>query len=220
MSGSGVLMDLYEPTEMRRALLKLGIQVTVSCLSAGDYVLSPSICIERKTVQDFLSSMYSGRLGYQLQLLTRSFANPFLLVEGRPENCRRILNIKSFYGYLSRLIISGSMGLLQTPDMPTSALLISLMTEKSGSSPPPPRLRPGGKKRSDSESILLILESFPGIGPVLSERLLAEFGSLRSILQASEDSLSRVKGVGSSKAKKMLEIMDCRIRTSPESSPA
>ncbi len=207
VSAGRISMDIYEPAEMRMALVKLGARVTVAYLGIGDYILSDSVCIERKTISDFLSSMYSGRLGYQLQHLSAAFKMPFLLIEGRPENRPRTVNMRSFYGYVSRLVLSSPIGVLQTPDMATSALLIWLMSQKIGTSPSNPRLRPS-KARDDMETALLLLEALPGIGPVLSRRLLHEFKSLRSILQAPEHSISRVRGVGSRKARKIVDLLD------------
>lgn len=202
-----ISMDIYEPPEMRRALVKLGIDVTVAYLGIGDYVLSDLICIERKTVSDFLSSMYSGRLGYQLQHLSGAFKMPFLLIEGRPEYRPRVVNMKSFYGYLSRLVLSSPIGVLQTPDMATSALLISLMSHKIGGSPSNPRLRPN-KARSERETALLLLETLPGVGPVLSRRLLQQFKNLRSILQAPEESMSKIRGLGGRRARRIFDLLD------------
>ncbi len=200
-------MDIYEPAQMRRALGGLGVEVAVSSLSSGDYELSEGICIERKTIPDFLNSMYSGRLGYQLQLLCKSYRNPFLLIEGRPEQYPRAINLSSFYGYLSRLALQSSIGLLQTPSLSSSALLISLMSRKVGSGAPRPRLKPP-KGGGTQEALLHILSSFPGIGPVLSARLLRHFGTLRTLFNAGAESIAEVEGIGSHKAKDLSRILD------------
>ena len=200
-------MDIYEPAQMRRALSALGVEVVVCALSSGDYELSEGICIERKTIPDFLSSMYSGRLGYQLQLLCTSYRNPFLLIEGRPEHYPRAVNLSSFYGYISRLALQSSIGLLQTPGLSSSALLISLMSRKVGSLPPRPRLKPH-KGGDTQEALLHVLSSFPGIGPILSERLLRHFDTLRALFGAQEDTIAEVEGIGSHKAKDLSRLLD------------
>ncbi|KAM0671250.1 ERCC4-type nuclease [Ordospora colligata] len=58
----------------------------VSTLSIGDYLLSPSICIERKSIADFQSSLSSGRLYAQASMMCYRYAFPILLLEfdGRP----------------------------------------------------------------------------------------------------------------------------------------
>jgi Fanconi anemia group M protein len=202
-------MDIYEPAEMRRMLGRLGVIVNISALSVGDYQLSNEVCIERKTVSDFLKSMYSGRLGYQLQLLASSFNTPILLIEGVPEYHSGI-NLKSYYAYISKLVLTSPIEILQTPNMSSSGVLISLMYQKMGSVPTAPRMRPP-KSRGQGEAAIQVLAQFPGIGPVLSWRLLDEFKTLRSVFKASEKAMERVKGLGRGKVRDIIDLLDFSI---------
>jgi Fanconi anemia group M protein len=205
----GIHMDIYEPVEMRRTLGRLGVDVNISALSVGDYQLSDEVCIERKTISDFLKSMYTGRLGYQLQLLGSSFHTPILLIEGVPEYHAGI-NLKSFYAYVSKLVLTSPIGILQTPNMSSSGILISLMSLKMGSSPSIPRMRPA-KSLGQGEAAIQVLAQFPGIGPVLSWRLLEEFKSLRSIFKATEKAMGKVKGLGRGKIKNFFDLLDFEV---------
>lgn len=47
----------------------------------GDYILTPDICLERKSVSDLIQSLNSGRLYNQAQAMTRHYARPMLLIE-------------------------------------------------------------------------------------------------------------------------------------------
>ena len=47
----------------------------------GDYVLTPDVCVERKSVSDLISSLNSGRLYSQATALTRHYPRPLLLIE-------------------------------------------------------------------------------------------------------------------------------------------
>jgi ERCC4-type nuclease len=212
MSPGNLVMDLYEPARMRRALSRLGIEVRVSALSHGDYLLSDSVCIERKTVQDFMSSMYSGRLGYQLNSLVRSFDSPVILIEGRPEDNARRINLKSFYGYITKLLVSGSVGLIQTPDMSTSALVISLISLKTGPVTIRPKCRTARKPRDEDEAALGVLSSFPSIGPVLASRALSHMGNLKNVLQADEEEIAEIHGFGKVRARTLAKVLGRRFK--------
>jgi len=205
----GLSMDIYEPVEMRRMLGRLGARVKIKALSVGDYQLSDEVCIERKTVPDFFKSMYSGRLGYQLQLLASSFHTPILLIEGVPEYHPGI-NLKSYYAYISKLVLTSPIEILQTPNMSSSGVLISLMYTKMGSAPSTPRMRPV-KSRGQGEAAIQVLAQFPGIGPVLSWRLLDRFKTLRSVFKASGEEMGRVKGLGRGKVRRMIDLLDFSI---------
>jgi len=52
------------------------------------------------------------------------------------------------------------------------------------------------------------LENIEGIGPVLSKRLLSEFGSLEGIREAGTDALAALKGMGRRKAELVLEALE------------
>lgn len=47
----------------------------------GDYILSPDICVERKSLSDLIGSLNSGRLYNQAQAMTRYYKRPILLIE-------------------------------------------------------------------------------------------------------------------------------------------
>lgn len=47
----------------------------------GDYILSPEMCVERKSISDLIGSLNSGRLYTQAQAMTRYYAKPILLIE-------------------------------------------------------------------------------------------------------------------------------------------
>ncbi len=50
-------------------------------LTVGDYILSPNICIERKSISDLISSFKDGRLYSQAETMFLHYKNPMLLIE-------------------------------------------------------------------------------------------------------------------------------------------
>lgn len=47
----------------------------------GDYILTPDVCVERKSLSDLIGSLNSGRLYNQAQAMTRYYKKPILLIE-------------------------------------------------------------------------------------------------------------------------------------------
>lgn len=77
-----VLVDMREFRSLLPSCVhKLGIELEPVTLEIGDYVLSPDICIERKSISDLIGSLSSGRLYSQAQVMTRYYKRPLLLVE-------------------------------------------------------------------------------------------------------------------------------------------
>ena len=56
--------------------------IIVPCqLTVGDYVLTPEICVERKSVRDLITSLRNGRLYNQAETMLQHYKNPLLLIE-------------------------------------------------------------------------------------------------------------------------------------------
>eukprot|EP00850_Spirogloea_muscicola_P019869 SM000201S05925 [mRNA] locus=s201:168274:173629:+ [translate_table: standard] len=79
---SKVVVDMREFNSSLPAVLhQQGMSILPVTLEIGDYVLSPEICIERKSVSDLFGSFASGRLYHQADALTRHYKLPVLLIE-------------------------------------------------------------------------------------------------------------------------------------------
>jgi DNA excision repair protein ERCC-4 len=77
-----VVVDVREFRSALPSLLHGRSMVIVPCqLTVGDYVLSPTVCIERKSVRDLISSFKNGRLFNQAETMLQHYANPMLLIE-------------------------------------------------------------------------------------------------------------------------------------------
>ena len=77
-----VVVDVREfmsslPSILHQSAFKL-MPVT---LEVGDYVLSPDICVERKSVPDLIGSLQSGRLYNQAESMSKHYKMPVLLIE-------------------------------------------------------------------------------------------------------------------------------------------
>jgi len=71
--------------EFRSKLVPLlhsaGMDIIPITLTIGDYILSPNICIERKSISDLFQSFASGRLITQVENMLRNYTAPMLLIE-------------------------------------------------------------------------------------------------------------------------------------------
>ena len=58
-----------------------GFTLAPLTLEVGDYILSPDMCVERKSLPDLVGSLASGRLYHQAEAMSRHYAAPVLLIE-------------------------------------------------------------------------------------------------------------------------------------------
>ncbi|KAJ8664216.1 hypothetical protein QAD02_005253 [Eretmocerus hayati] len=77
-----VIVDMREfRSELPSLLHQRGIEIEPVTLQIGDYILSPEICVERKSIADLIGSFNHGRLYNQAIAMTRYYAKPMLLIE-------------------------------------------------------------------------------------------------------------------------------------------
>ncbi|KAK8380878.1 hypothetical protein O3P69_008058 [Scylla paramamosain] len=77
-----IIVDMREfRSELPALIHKRGIDIDPVTIEVGDYILSPEICVERKSLSDLIGSLNSGRLFNQAQAMTRYYKRPVLLVE-------------------------------------------------------------------------------------------------------------------------------------------
>ncbi|KAI9786464.1 MAG: hypothetical protein M1839_006924 [Geoglossum umbratile] len=77
-----VVVDVREFRSSLPSLLHGRSVVIVPCmLTVGDYILSPDICVERKSIKDLISSFKDGRLYSQAETMGLHYKNPMLLIE-------------------------------------------------------------------------------------------------------------------------------------------
>uniref|UniRef100_A0A0E0K7G9 ERCC4 domain-containing protein n=1 Tax=Oryza punctata TaxID=4537 RepID=A0A0E0K7G9_ORYPU len=77
-----VIVDMREfMSSLPNVLHQKGIRIIPVTLEVGDYVLSPLICVERKSIADLFQSFASGRLYNQIETMVRYYKIPVLLIE-------------------------------------------------------------------------------------------------------------------------------------------
>ncbi|KAK9870502.1 hypothetical protein WA026_008059 [Henosepilachna vigintioctopunctata] len=77
-----VIVDMREfRSELPVLIHKRGIHLEPYVITVGDYILTPDICIERKSISDLIGSLKSGRLYQQCTQMSRYYTKPMLLIE-------------------------------------------------------------------------------------------------------------------------------------------
>lgn len=77
-----VVVDLREfRARLPMALYKAGLDLAHATLTVGDFIISPDMAVERKSIPDLFGSFASGRLHTQATALCRYYARPLLAIE-------------------------------------------------------------------------------------------------------------------------------------------
>ncbi|KAI0019119.1 DNA repair protein [Xylariomycetidae sp. FL0641] len=77
-----VVVDVREFRSSLPSLLHgRSLNIVPCMLTVGDYILSPDICVERKSISDLVSSFKDGRLYAQAETMFQHYKSPLLLIE-------------------------------------------------------------------------------------------------------------------------------------------
>jgi DNA excision repair protein ERCC-4 len=77
-----VVVDMREFRSSLPSMLHgAGMQVIPCTLQVGDYILTSTMCVERKSLSDLVQSLNSGRLYTQCELMSIHYQHPILLIE-------------------------------------------------------------------------------------------------------------------------------------------
>ena len=190
-----------------KLLRAIGVNVEVKTLPIGDYIVSHETVVERKSIHDFISSIFDGRLFDQCNRLKEHFKFPIILLEGNVDEIESITeNPLVFYGALSTIAVDFKIPVIPTPNAShTAKLLVSLSSRKE--SIKGPLLKKIKKSNDIQKQQLIVLCSLPGIGEKTAIRMLEKFGTPLKALSSSTKDLAKIPGLGELRAKKIKKML-------------
>ena len=203
-----------QASNVTKELFKKECKIIMKPLDVGDYVLSKDVCVERKTVEDFLASMIDGRLFSQMINLRENYEKPLILVEGNMEELYTIRNMhkNSIIGALTSIALDYNVPILNTKNAKETAEYLFVIAKREQiAKDREVAIRVGRKGLTINEQQRFVVEGLPLVGPSLARNLLTKFGSIKSIVDASEKELREVEGLGKGKAKKIKKLLEAKF---------
>lgn len=205
-----VIDDREKKSGIPDLLKAVGVNIEIKTLPIGDYIVAPETVVERKSIQDLMSSIFDGRLFDQCSRLKEHFQNPIILMEGNVDEIDSITeNPLIFYGALSTIAIDFKIPIIPTSSAShTAKLLVSMCSRKQ--SHKGPFLKKIRKSNDLQKQQLSTLCSLPGVGEKTAIRMLKKFGSPLQVFTAPYTELSKVEGLGESRAKKIKKMLESK----------
>ena len=193
-------------------LSKLNVRVYFTRLAVADYVVNPEIAAERKSIGDFISSVYDGRLFSQASALASSYRKPYIIVEGDVNLVsKQVKNLATYYGAIASVTLAYDLRLMHTANADETALAIASLVKHSRARPIPPGLLTAPPKSKDeAQQQLYFVSALPGVGMKLAKRMLGRYGTPRRVMSLTESQFALVPGVGDKRASKIARVLDTR----------
>ena len=193
-----IIIDYRERNSLVPAeLVESGFNIAFENLKVADYIVR-DVAIERKTVNDFISSMKTRRLIKQLEEL-QQYEKRLLIVEGIDEqelytDSEEFIGMhpNSVRGFLLSILLKHKVPIIFTKNYEDTVKFISLIAKKKTNNEI--SLNVKKKSLSKKEQLQFIIESFPNIGPKTAKKLLKKFKTIKDLINASEKELKDIVG--------------------------
>lgn len=212
-----VAVDEREDRFFDETFRALGASVERRVLPVGDFLCSSRLAVERKSRSDFEQSVIDGRLFSQLPNLVANYGRVVVVVEGLSDDER--LSRDSLLGAYSSIIADFGASVIFTRDKAgTAELVFHLAKHEQVAKKQPMRIYAKKRTFTPSQTARAIVESLPMVGPKLAKALLAHFGSIDSLAQATERDISSVPGVGPKRAKVIRAILSLHYEAEDDQS--
>jgi ERCC4-type nuclease len=219
-TGRVILVSASEPQELRA----LGVVSSIPERWGADVVVPGTrmVALQRKTIDDLLASLADGRLERELALLRKSGCGA-LLVEGRPqwsadgllEMGRRRFTVRQWWGVLWSAALVHGLAVVQTGSLRETADCVRCLErwlpcrEHRGLTVrPTPNATSAWGHATDRDWARHLLQSFPGVGPVLADAIYDRFGRAPLRWDATREELGAVDGVGPRRLAMLWEALE------------
>lgn len=223
-----VVVDVREFRSSLPSLLHGRSFVIVPCmLTIGDYVITPQICIERKSVRDLIGSFANGRLFNQVEAMMEHYKHPMLLIEF---DQGKSFTLEPFAD------MSAPAGLAAAPDLQAKIVMLTLAfprlkiiwssspyqtaeifaeLKKQQEEPDPltavqkgldPNMQGDNEVRSFNQTGQELLRAIPGVNEAVAMRLMLETENLVQVANMEEGELKEL--VGTEAARRIWRFFD------------
>jgi Fanconi anemia group M protein len=186
-----IIVDIHEKNSLILAnLIELGAETEIKSLEIGDYLVGDTI-IERKTMQDFISSMLNKRLLEQLKNMTQ-YENRLLIIEGK-NGGKTSINPNAIKGMVLSISLNFKIPIINTENDEETANYLFLLAKQQAKQKNEVSLH-SRIPQTKQEQKRYIIESFQGIGPATADKLLKKFGTIKNIINSSAEELEKEIG--------------------------
>ncbi len=207
MIAATIFADDREPERIVEILTSLGLRVVRKRLEVADYLIHHQgyvVAVERKSADDYISSIADGRFFDQIHNLSRSFQLSFLCIVGKPDLSR--MGRDAFIGSILSIPLKTDQRVVPIQvesDEDFCLILRSLSRQlERGKLRTTPKLR-----KAKIDDSIAMLTAIPGIGEEKARRLLEKLGSIQRVVNASIPELMRVEGIGKKQARRIYDFV-------------
>ncbi|MBI2662884.1 DEAD/DEAH box helicase [Candidatus Woesearchaeota archaeon] len=193
-----------------KELIELNIPVKTAQLESADYVLSGHVGVELKHISDFVNSIIDGRLLDQMRQLKKNFPKSILILEGDEDiySVRRI-HPNAIRGMLASIALDFNIPIVHTKTPKETAAMLAIMAKREQEKDHTFSLHER-KPHTIKDQQEFFVSSLPNIGIKTARTLLEHFTTIKSLINAQKEDLTKIDGIGDKTTDKLLELFESK----------
>lgn len=178
-------------------------------LEVGDYIVSNNCAVERKSVEDFHSTITGDRsLFEQIAAMATSYDTAVLLIEGEQERLYGgNIHENAIRGALASAVSDFGVTIMYSTDQNGTAQTLRMLAQKEQDQSET-TVNPHGRKRTQTlaDQQEYIVSSIDTVGPETARSLLTELDTVKNVFTASHDQLTEIDGIGGKTAETISSV--------------
>ena len=216
-----LIIDSRENSDLTKAVkhecIRLNIMTEKQWIEIGDYVFN-DVCFEAKSTIDFLQSVINKRLWNQLDNMDRHYEHCILIIHGSihqalayPDyvniNMPEQLIRNKFYGAIGKITLDTDVKLFWVEGPRKAAQIMTTICKMR----PIDRnvINPSLLKSITTEDLRVnLLGTIKGVSEMKAQMLIDEFGSLMEIGEAEIEELTKLDGIGTTIANRIIDVLN------------
>jgi Fanconi anemia group M protein len=185
------------------------VELELSKLNVGDFILSERVALEFKNTRDFVNSIIDGRLLPQIRDLKENYLKPVLIIQGEDIFSQANIHENSIRGIIIAITVGFRVPIIFSKDAKETAKYIQTIALRENMQKLKDTSPHGNRKQMAlKEAQKYIVSAIPGVGPTLSEPILKRFKTIKNIANASEKDFLEIEKIGEKKARSIFEIFN------------
>jgi Fanconi anemia group M protein len=216
-----LIIDSRENSDLTKAVkhecIRLNIMTEKQWIEIGDYVFN-DVCFEAKSTIDFLQSVINKRLWNQLDNMDRHYEHCILIIHGSihqalayPDyvniNMPEQLIRNKFYGAIGKITLDTDVKLFWVEGPRKAAQIMTTICKMR----PIDRnvINPSLLKSITTDDLRVnLLGTIKGVSEMKAQMLIDEFGSLMEIGEAEIEELTKLDGIGTTIANRIIDVLN------------
>jgi Fanconi anemia group M protein len=209
--GPKIIIDDRETSSKVVEILScMGAAIRLERLALGDYSIGDRILVERKTAKDFVDTLINRDLLGQVKAMAEAVTRPVMIIEGGDLYTQRDMHPNAIRGVLAALTVDMGVSIIFTRDEDDTAQMLMVLARREAGERGERKVHPHKTHSSVKDEQEYIISAFPEIGMRNARLLLAHFGSIQTIANATLEELVAVRGIGEKTGQKVFEL--CRAK--------